>query len=70
MSVVFEFEVESAGNNVYYFTAKRKYKGRVDLKAKDFSCSCAAQTFKQGGKKQKDCKHVRMALALIREVRK
>ena len=54
----------------FWFLVKEKYSVRIDRKTGQGSCACLADTFKKGGRKQKDCKHILKAQELLKVVNK
>lgn len=45
------------------------YNVRVDLQSKEISCGCVGELFRQGGRDQKECKHIVQARKLLEVIK-
>ena len=64
MSNIFEFNVESNANNVWWFSVKSTYSVRIDEHGQS-SCDCMAGMMRLSGRKLKVCKHIKSCMKLI-----
>ena len=70
MVQLFLLERNEETPQAFYFTAKEKYKVRIERETGKGSCDCMADVFKKGGRKQQDCKHIQNARAILKAARK
>lgn len=70
MTLIFSIRREEPTAHAFWFTAKEKYKVRIEKETGKGSCECLGDIFQKGGKKQKDCKHIQHARKLLKAVKK
>ncbi len=68
MTLNIKFDGET--NVSFWFIVNEKYSVRIDKKTKEGSCECLADVFKKGGRKQKNCKHIKKAIEFLKEMKK
>lgn len=67
---LFEIHLTDSTGYAWWFEAKAKYKIRIDCETKEGSCDCQGDTFKKGGRKQTECKHIKAAKELLKAMGK
>lgn len=70
MVQLFSIKREEATAHAFWFLAKEKYKVRIERDTGRGSCECMGDIFQKGGRKQKDCKHIQKARAILKAARK
>jgi len=66
MTKIFSIEFEEATDQAFWFLVKEKYKVRIDRETGEGSCECLGDIFKQGGRNQRECKHIKKARELLK----
>lgn len=66
MSKAFEIRMTAHRNGIYWFKVKGRYDVRVDTVSGEANCTCQGDTFKQGGRKQIECKHLQKAREVLK----
>jgi len=70
VTLTFDIERKEETTKAFYFLVKEKYRVRIDRETGEGSCDCMADVFRKGGRKQKDCKHIKKAKELLKAVKK
>ncbi len=70
MTKIFSIKREEATAQAFWFLAKEKYKVRIDRETGQGSCECLGDIFHKGGRKQRDCKHIQKARAILKAAKK
>lgn len=65
MSVIFSIELEARRGSVWWFRAKERYDIKINTDTGAASCDCTAGTFRIGGGKLRECKHIKRARKLV-----
>jgi len=66
-----ELDVVKDGDSpqAFWFLANKKYHVRIDKKTNAGSCECLGDIFKQGGRNQRECKHIQRVRKILRELK-
>ena len=70
MDLKFDIKCDKETPQAFYFLAKEKYKVRIVRETREGSCDCMGDTFKQGGREQKECKHIQKAREILKAIGK
>jgi len=63
---IFDIRLLNSNGVVHWFLAKEKYLVRIDSETSEAVCTCFGDTFRQGGRKQKECKHIKKSRRLLK----